>query len=49
MDQDLETAQAYVASKNYEAAFNILHSLSKNEVIFSSFFKRIFSSVFLKK
>jgi hypothetical protein len=28
MDQDLETAQAYVASKNYEAAFNILHSLS---------------------
>ena len=30
MDQDLETAQAYVASKNYESAFNILHSLSKH-------------------
>ena len=29
MDQDLENAQAYVAAKNYEAAFNILHTLSK--------------------
>ncbi len=27
MDQDLETAQAYVNAKNYEAAFNILHTL----------------------
>lgn len=27
MDQDLENAQAYVAAKNYEAAFNILHTI----------------------
>lgn len=27
MEQDLEVAQAYVASKNYESAFNILHTL----------------------
>ena len=46
MDQDLETAQAYVASKNYEAAFNILHSLSKNEVIFSSFLNEFFQVCF---
>jgi 26S proteasome regulatory subunit N6 len=32
MDQDLETAQAYVASKNYESAFNILHSLISKDV-----------------
>lgn len=35
MDQDLETAQAYVASKNYEAAFNILHSLISKDVVSS--------------
>ena len=29
MDQDLETAQAYISAKNYEAAFNILHTLGK--------------------
>ena len=33
MDQDLETAQAYVDAKNYEAAFNILHTLGKEKVI----------------
>jgi hypothetical protein len=27
MEQDLEVAQAYVAAKNFEAAFNILHTL----------------------
>ncbi len=27
MEQELEVAQAYVAAKNYESAFNILHSL----------------------
>ena len=31
MDQDLETAQAYVAAKNFEAAFNILHTLVSKE------------------
>jgi hypothetical protein len=27
MEQDLETAQAYIEAKNYDAAFNILHSI----------------------
>ena len=27
MEQELETAQAYIAAKNYESAFNILHPL----------------------
>ena len=27
MEQELEVAQAYIAAKNYEAAFNILHTL----------------------
>jgi hypothetical protein len=29
MEQELEMAQAYIEAKNYEAAFNILHPLSK--------------------
>lgn len=29
MEQELEVAQAYIAAKNYESAFNILHSLGK--------------------
>ena len=34
MEQELETAQAYVAAKNYESAFNILHSLGiRNEIL----------------
>jgi hypothetical protein len=32
MEQDLEVAQAYVASKNYEAAFNILHTLGFKKI-----------------
>lgn len=32
MEQDLETAQAYIAAKNYEAAFNILHTLVSKDV-----------------
>lgn len=32
MEQDLEVAQAYVAAKNYEAAFNILHTLVSKDV-----------------
>lgn len=27
MEQELEVAQAQIAAKNYETAFNILHSL----------------------
>ena len=27
MDQELETAQAYMESKNYDSAFNILHKI----------------------
>jgi hypothetical protein len=27
MEKDLELAQAHVAAKNYEAAFNLLHPL----------------------
>ena len=29
MESELEVGQAYVAAKNYEAAFNIFHSLGK--------------------
>jgi len=32
MEQELEVAQAYIAAKNYESAFNILHSLVSKEV-----------------
>jgi len=32
MEQDLETAQAYIAAKNYESAFNILHTLVSKDV-----------------
>lgn len=32
MEQELEVAQAYVAAKNYESAFNILHSLVSKDV-----------------
>ncbi len=44
MDQELETAQAYIQAKNYEAAFNILHPLSKKYLKkkFFNFFKFIF-------
>jgi hypothetical protein len=39
MEQELETAQAYVAAKNYESAFNILHSLGiRNEIFLSHLF-----------
>jgi len=30
MEQELETAQAHLAAKNYESAFNILHSLGNH-------------------
>jgi len=32
MEQELETAQAYIAAKNYESAFNILHPLVSKDV-----------------
>jgi len=32
MEQELEVAQAYIAAKNYEAAFNILHTLVSKDV-----------------
>ena len=39
MEQDLEVAQAYVAAKNYEAAFNILHTLGKYLITIDFIFK----------
>ena len=38
MEQELEVAQAYVASKNYESAFNILRSLGF-KILFLAFIK----------
>jgi hypothetical protein len=32
MEQELEVAQAYIAAKNYEAAFNILHTLGNLDI-----------------
>lgn len=32
MEQELEVAQAYIGSKNYESAFNILHKLVSTDV-----------------
>ena len=43
MEQELETAQAYVAAKNYESAFNILHSLGIwNKIFDINFLSHLF-------
>lgn len=37
MEQELERAQAFVSSKNYESAFNILHSLGRIKIALYNF------------
>jgi hypothetical protein len=45
MEQELEVAQAYVDAKNYEAAFNILHTLGMLYIFLYIFLNIIFIKI----